>query len=197
MQIVLNFLGLAAISFAIRRFDFSNKIISAILAFLWLWIGLVYHIAFFSSINPAAYAFGALNIAQGIVFFLYGVAKPKLSFGYRANFYGIMGLILVIYAMLLYPMLGHVLGHVYPKAPTFGVPCPTTIFTFGLLLWTNSKVSKAVLIIPFVWSLVGFTATFKLGILEDTGLLVAGLVGVALIIIRDKPAHTPEVRNVA
>lgn len=42
------------------------------------------------------------------------------------QFYGMTGSLLMLYAMMIYPALGYFLGHVYPKAPTFGVPCPTT-----------------------------------------------------------------------
>jgi hypothetical protein len=43
--------------------------------------------------------------------------------------------------MVVYPLLGIRFGHSYPRAPLFGVaPCPTTIFTFGLLLWATRSV---------------------------------------------------------
>jgi hypothetical protein len=46
------------------------------------------------------------------------------------------------------------------------------------------------LIIPFLWSLLGFSAAVQLGIREDIGLLVAGLAGTGLLIARRlrKPA---------
>jgi hypothetical protein len=191
IQIVLNILGLAAIYLAVRRTAFSNRMIVAILAFLWLWIGIAYHFAFFASINPAAYVFAALNVVQGIVFLVFGAFTQRLSFHFKANLCGIVGALLMLYAMVIYPLLGYALGHVYPKAPTFGLPCPTTIFTFGLLLWTDSKIPKSVLIIPFLWSLIGFSAALKLGVLEDAGLLVAGIVGVVLIVLRDRDTSKP------
>ena len=41
----------------------------------------------------------------------------------------------------------------------FGVtPCPVTIFTFGLFLLTVRRFSYWLLIIPFVWSLIGGSA---------------------------------------
>ena len=46
----------------------ATSIISITLAFLWLWIGIVYHIIFFSEINKAAYIFGGLFILQGMMF---------------------------------------------------------------------------------------------------------------------------------
>jgi hypothetical protein len=192
-QILLNILGAAAVFVAIKRLDSSNRIIAGILAFLWVWIGLVYHFAFFISINPAAYVFALLNVLQGVVFLVFGVFRPRLSFGFRLDIYAIVGAAFVLYAMIIYPVLGYFLGHVYPKAPTFGLPCPTTIFTFGLLLWTDMKLPRTVLVIPFLWSIIGFTAALTLGIREDIGLLVAGIVGTGLILIRDARAEKSEI----
>jgi hypothetical protein len=91
-----------------------------------------------------------------------------------------------LYSFVIYPILGYLFGHVYPKNPTFGLPCPTTIFTFGLLLWTDKIVPKYVLVIPSIWSLIGFVAALFLGIKEDYGLLIAGVLGSILILIRDR-----------
>jgi hypothetical protein len=85
------------------------------------------------------------------------------------------GVIMILYAMVVYPLLGFLFGHSYPAAPVFGVaPCPTTIFTFGLFLCTVRTVPKSILIIPLIWSVIGFTAALHLGIYEDVGLLAAG-----------------------
>ncbi|MBI4418255.1 MAG: hypothetical protein HY563_05725 [Ignavibacteriales bacterium] len=40
--------------------------------------------------------------------------------------------------------------------------------------------------IPALWSLIGFTAALRLEVLEDIGLLVAGVVGTALLVIRKR-----------
>jgi hypothetical protein len=89
--------------------------------------------------------------------------------------------------MVIYPILGYFLGHGYPKSPGFGVaPCPTTIFTFGLLLWTDKKVAKYILLIPFIWSIIGFSAVIAFGMREDTGLLITALLGTILIIFKDR-----------
>jgi len=92
--------------------------------------------------------------------------------------------VLILYGMVLYPVLGYFLGHAYPASPTFGAPCPTTIFTFGLLLWTKGRVKWFLLVLPLIWSLIGFGAAVKLGIREDIGLLVAGLVGTIVLLAK-------------
>jgi hypothetical protein len=156
------------------------------LGFLWLWIGVVYHLIHFTSINNAAYIFGVLFILQGFIFIYAGIVKDHLSFNYQTNIYGITGAVFLLYALILYPVLGHLFGHIYPKSPTFGLPCPTTIFTFGLLLWTDKKIPKYVLVIPFLWSIVGFSAAVNLKVYEDFGLLVAGIIGTVLILLSER-----------
>ncbi len=185
-QIVLNALAVAAIVLIFTRLQSRNKLSSGILGALWLWMGIVYHLLFFSSINKAAYLFGILFILQGFIFLVGGTLKAQLSFQYKSDVYHHVGSLLMLYGLVIYPILGYFLGHVYPEQPTFGLPCPTTIFTFGLLLWTTKRVPKYVLIIPFLWSLVGTMAAVKLGVREDIGLFVAGITTVILLIVRDR-----------
>lgn len=80
---------------------------------------------------------------------------------------------LLIYAMVLYPAIGWALGHRYPAAPTFGLPCPTTIATLGLLLWTAERPPVVAVVIPWLWCLIGTIAAIQLGVAEDLGLPVA------------------------
>jgi hypothetical protein len=70
--------------------------------------------------------------------------------------------------------------------PTFGVPCPTTIFTFGMLLWTKREIPLYIAIIPLLWSLVGLSAALSFGMKEDSGLVVAGVSGFLLIVLRNR-----------
>ena len=101
-------------------------------------------------------------------------------FKFRFNKPGWAGVLLVIFAFIIYPVSGYAFGHFFPASPTFGLPCPTTIFTFGILLWFDKKIPISILIIPFVWSIIGFFAALKLGVLEDTGILIAGILMIAL-----------------
>jgi hypothetical protein len=181
MQWVLYALGIAAVILAFWRADRASRIISFILAFLWLWMGGVYHLTFFTSINRAAFFFGLIFILQAALFFYVGVWEGKLSFGIYFDSSGITGAILLVYAMLIYPALAILFGHRYPATPTFGLPCPTTIFTFGLLIWTNQRVPRLLLIIPLIWSAVGFSAALLLKVTEDFGLPVAGMLSLLLL----------------
>lgn len=97
MQVIFYLLGIAAIFLCLKKIRYSDRIIVAILSFLWLWVGIVYQIIFF----------------------------------------------------------------------------------------TDKKLRTYLLIIPLIWSIIGFSATSTLGMKEDVGLLVAGLVGTTMIIIKN------------
>ncbi len=192
-QVVAYLLGGIAIYFAFKKNSGSDRIINLILSGFWLWMGVFYHLIFFTSINTAAYGFGILFIIQGLLFVVAGVWKDWLNYRFEWNLYGATGAILIIYALLIYPIIGAQTGHAYPYAPMFGVaPCPATIYTFGIFLWTTKKLPWWILIIPALWSIIGFTAAITLGIPEDTGLLIAVIAGIGLLWYRAK-APKPKV----
>jgi hypothetical protein len=188
-QVLAYILGVGAVLLVVNEVPHADRLISAILALFWLWIGLVFQLLYFRQINGApAVFFGALMIFQAILFTVVGVVQHRLHFVASLDPSRLVGALFIFYALYLYPVLGSLAGHGYPLSPLFGVaPCPTTIFTFGLLLWTEPKIPRYLLIIPFVWSGFSIDATLSLGIVEDFGLPIAGLIGTILIMRRGRP----------
>ena len=188
-QIVAYILGIVVLVLAFRGDTLSSGIISGILALFWIWMGVFYHIVQFSVINPAAWIFGIFYILQGLLFFLFGTIWGRLAFRFMLKPLPIIGGCFILYAMVVYPLLGIGFGHSYPRAPMFGVaPCPTTIFTFGILLWATKAMPIYLLVIPLLWSIIGMSAAVNLRVPQDYGLVVAGLLGTALILNRDRKA---------
>lgn len=190
-QLLIFLLGVSCIVLALRRAKHSSRIISLILSLYWLWMGVAYHVLFFSKINQAAWLFGAIFILQSLIFIYAGVITGKLSFQFTRDVYGVGGTVVLAYAFFIYPAIGYLVGQRYPAVPTFGLPCPTTIFTFGILLWAKPFVPGYVLVVPVVWSLIGFFAALSLNIPEDIGLLAAGIAGTMLIVSRNTRAAAP------
>lgn len=181
-HVLIYLVGLIAFALAFTHRTIASKLISLILALLWLWMGVVYHLLFFTTINKAARLFAVLFIIQSLVFIFAGVLSSRLSFRFRFDVDGRIGGALISYALVVYPIIGIVLGHHYPAAPTFGVPCPTTIFTFGLLIGAGVNIRFYMLVIPMLWSLVGLWAAISLGMYEDLGLVIAGLSGIFIML---------------
>ncbi len=185
MQVVAYVLAVAALLLAVKRTRYSTGIIGAILCFFWLWAGIGFCLLYFTKIYTLAYVLGVLSIIQAILF-LAGVVKGRLSFHFQPNLYSIVGGVFVLYALAAYPLIGHAVGHGYPRWPPFGlVPCPTTVFTFGLLLWTDRRVPKHLLLIPLIDGIGGVGPVF-LGLVEDAGLVIAAVLGTLMIVYRDR-----------
>ena len=182
-QIVLLFAALVVTVLIVRPTKHSGTIIAGILSLLWLWMGVVYHIMFFSDINPMAMVFGGLFILQSVLFSVTAIARVRpsspafrpSSLTFRPSS---LPFALFAYSLALYPLLGYVMGHVYPANPTFGLPCPTTIFTFGVLLATNNKAPWSLLAIPIAWAAVGISAAVMFGVWEDLGLAAAAVLAI-------------------
>lgn len=181
-QWLLNLLAIIAVGAAVAGGRGASKIASGIVAALWIWMGAVYHLAFFRAINPAALAFGSLFLIEGILIAWAGVVRSSVRFNERTSSTSRIGFALVVYALAVYPLIGYALGHRYPSAPTFGVPCPTTIFTLGLMLLVPPPRPRFLIIIPALWGVVGFAAALKLGMWEDYGLLIAAILATALVL---------------
>lgn len=183
-QLALNAIALACFVLGLRGGGRAGRWISTLLAALWVWVAIAYHFAFFSRINPAAWVFGGVALTGGFAFLWLGTLKGALRFSPPEGWRGVAGGVLVAYALLAYPLLGYWVGHRYPGAPTFGVPCPTTIFTLGMLLFAAPPVPRLALVVPILWAALGSSAAFGLGVVEDLGLLVAGIVAVVATLAR-------------
>ncbi len=177
MQLIWYLLGLFAISYLLIKKTIKGTVVNIILALLWFWMGAVYHFLYFTSINPMAYLFGILFIMQSGIFIWAGVIGKELAYLVKFDLKGITGLLFLIFTIVLYPILSHSLGHEYPRTPTFGLPCPTTIFTFGILLFAAKKVRWYIFIIPLLWSFIGFSAAINLSMKEDYSLVIVGIIG--------------------
>jgi len=144
-----------------------------VLAVHWVWAGLMYHAIFFTRLNPAAWMFAALFLAQGI--FLFIVARRgSSSFQPPSAWRTTFSSILIVYA-LAYPVLVRADGFAYPRMPTFGVPCPTAILTIGVLIVTSTT-SILLAAIPVMWSLIAGSAAWFFGVHADFVLPVVGVV---------------------
>ena len=172
--------AIAAIALVLVPRRWSGVGLSAILAFLWAWIALAYHLAVFTRINPLAYAFSALSLAGALAFLWQGVVRRRLQFAWVGGGRAIVGTGLIVFALVVYPAWSWYAGHSYPAMPTFGLPCPTTLFTIGLLAFLVPPSPRGVFVVPILWCFVGGQAAFLLGVYPDLGLLAAGVIGVVL-----------------
>jgi Family of unknown function (DUF6064) len=190
-QALLLALGLGASVLAFRPRAATPRIVPACLAILWAWTGGVYHLTFFRTINPLASWFAILSLVQAVLFLRYAVRPDTLTFRASRSAQDLLGGLLLVYGFVVYPLLARALGHPYPTSATFGAPCPTTIVTIGLLLWAKPRSPRRLAVLPIVWAAVGSVAVIELGMVEDIGLTVAGLIGIVWLLLPRHRAASP------
>jgi hypothetical protein len=172
-------LALVAVLFAWRTTKKASRIVAAVLALMWGWAGIVYHGLYFSQINPIAWIFAAVFLAQAA---LYGIAAVgSLRFSPRSRVHAVAGGLLIAYAMIAYPLIGILAGESYPRLPLFGVtPCPLLIFTFGMMLWAD-HVRWWFWIVPLFWTVIGGSAAVLLLVPQDWALPLSAVLTMAIL----------------
>ena len=162
----------AALTFFFLTGRVSSITVSAVLTLHWLWAGVVYHAMFFTPINPAAWLFAVAFVGEAFAFAWFGIVMRRLVFDQGKTARGLLAAIFMVYA-LAYPAIVVATGHAYPRAPIFAVPCPTALFTTGVLLSLRSGSSRSIFLIPIAWSIIGGSAALLLGMTPDLMLFAA------------------------
>lgn len=169
--VLLWLLSLVVVLAVIRGFN-AHRLVTGVLALHWAWAGVAYHFAYFAEINPAAYGFGVLFLVQASLFTGLALRRKSPEYSFSGNSRHIVGALLIAYSFL-YPFLAMVLVDPYPGTPTYGVPCPTTLFTIGMV-FIATPLRWWYLAIPLVWSFIGGSAAILLKVPLDYALLIGG-----------------------
>lgn len=186
LQIAAYVLGAAAVLLTVHPTRHSGRIICAILALMWLWVGIVFNLGYFIDLYPMALSFAVLFVIEAGILIYFGVIKANLPFKIKLDTVGVAGGLLVLYSMAGYPAIEYLLGRGYPGLLPFGMaPCPMAVFTLGMLLWSSKKPKWYVITIPVMYSLSGLVPVSR-GIVEDYGLFAAGLVTIFIVIYWDR-----------
>jgi hypothetical protein len=150
-------IGIAIVaSLALQGFR-RDRIIPALLALCWLWIGWAFHYERYAQINWAATWAGALFALQSGLLVGVGAIGGRIAF--EAPGGGVSRLAIALIAILVagYPLLAQLSGRAWTSAEVFGVaPDPTALATVAALALVRGRVRWLVLAIPLLWC--AFTA---------------------------------------
>lgn len=186
-QAVAYGLAILVVTLAVRPRKRGDLLVSAVLAAAWLWVGVVYHVVHYATINWAAWGFGALFVIQGLLLAWTSTLRGRLEFRFVPDTHGWIGLGLVVLSMALYPLVGWLGGEGWLRVAPFGVaPDSVTVFTLGMLLLAARRVPLSLLAIPLVWSFVGGATAWLLDAPRDLLLPLATVSGALLILRKNR-----------
>ncbi|HEX6095915.1 MAG TPA: DUF6064 family protein [Thermoanaerobaculia bacterium] len=190
-QVALNAIGVLAAAAAYRanarRSRTWARVAIVLMAGLWLWTGIVYFKMFFVAITPAAQVFGSFFIAEAALLLICAWEIGPLDPASRTSL--AVGGFIIVYSLLVYPIVGMATGQAYPALPTFGAPCPITIFTFGVLCAFPSSVSRVAVAVPVLWVAISSYAALGFSVYEDFGLLAAAIAAIVVMHQETRRSH--------
>ncbi len=175
MQFIFLIAGLILLWVILTRKNQSTRLPGIFIGTLWLWIGIVYHILFFTSINTAAFIFGGLFILQGLFMLYETFFRSRMNRKTSNITSAFTGYFLIIYGLIVYPVVS-LFTEGFFTTISIGLPCPTTIITFGVLLVFSDKLPRYLLVIPTLWSLLGISAALNFGVYQDFVMVAAAIV---------------------
>jgi len=191
---ILGLVAFGAVCLALFPGPRRDRIACGLLSLLWAWSGLIYSCAFLSRLTPLGYVFGGIFALEAAFVLHLGVMHHNVKFWTHTGPRHLAGILLIFYALVAYPALAALLGHVHPTAPSFGVPTPVTIFTLGILLLTRAPYPRLLFVVPLFWTAMGTWLAFELRLREDIALVVAAALVLTMTPTEDDPDTAEPVR---
>jgi hypothetical protein len=159
LQVLLAVVAVAMLLSAWRRPQASTRWCLAVLALVWIGVAWSFHWTRFAAINTAASWFAVAWAVQAVLL---------LGWAWRdapgpASRWRVAGLVLATVALAGYPLLAPLTGRPWSQAELVGLtPDATALFTVGLLLALPLRQRAALLVLPVLWLVVGWTTAWLL-----------------------------------
>jgi len=158
-QIVGLLVGLVILALLLKPGSWQGRLICALLAACWLWVAWAYHYSRYAWINWAATYFAIAFAIEAFLQIALGVGQG-LAWRENAPWIRRVGIGVVIFAVVLQPLIGPLMGRSWSQVEIFAVaPDPTVMATLGVLIAARGWAKWLLLPIPILWCLVsGATA---------------------------------------
>lgn len=147
-------IGLFLLAVAFRPNPHAVRGAFALLALAWSFVAIAFFAMRYASINWAALYVSPLFalMALVLVFFAVRPRPPVLSAG--ALMPRVIGVGVLLFSLVGYPLLGHLTGKPWQGAQVFGIaPDPTIMATLGFLTLCTGSGVLAAMIIPALWAM--------------------------------------------
>jgi hypothetical protein len=195
-QIVTAGLGLAILAFLGRASAVRGRSIAAILAGCWLFVAIAFHAHRYATVNWAAVYFAWGFGLEAALLIWTGVVRGRLMFGRSIDRANRAGLWIFLFALVIEPMAGPLLGRGWRQAEVFGVaPDPTAIATLGILLLASGPGSRVLIVIPAVWCAISGATLLAMKAPDAWVVPLAALVVVSLVISNALTRRRARARN--
>lgn len=175
-----------------RRPETSARLVGAVLAASWVWVGAAHQMQHMATLNFLAPIYGYAWIIQGALIALSCTILGRVRFRFGGDARGWVGLVLALFGLIGYPLAVLSLGYDWHAVPLAGLaPEPTAIFTAGVLAAARGRnvahPPVHLFVLPLGWAGVTGVSAYLLGFPLDYTVPVAAVAAAAL----NMPAGMP------
>ena len=148
LQLLTIAAGAMLLWWAAARRPAAGRVVAAVLASVWLWVGWAFHWQRYAPINWAAEYFAMAFALQALLFAVAALAKGG-DVQPAGPLVRTCGLALAAIGVLLYPLIALAADRPWSQSEVFGVmPGPTAMGTLGLLLLAGQPHRQWLAVIP-------------------------------------------------
>ena len=156
-------LGLAILALSLRGGARQWRAAAAILATCWLWVAWAYLLERYDSINWAAKYLAAGFAAEALLLAWAGF-RGRLILRPDAGWISRAALGILLFALVLQPLVGPLVGRAWAQVEIFGVtPDPTVVATLGALQLAADRTPWELLAIPLAWCAISGATAWAMG----------------------------------
>ena len=150
-------IGIAIVAVLATGSGARGRIVAALLAVCWLWVGWEFLYERYARINWVATWIGALFALEAALLVFMGGIGRRIAFARPDGRIARVAIALAAIIVIGYPLLAPITGRVWTSAEVFGVaPDPTALATVAALALAQRRIRWALLPIPLLWCV--FTA---------------------------------------
>lgn len=163
-QILALLLGFIMVWRLHRPGAWQGAVVAMILAAGWLWTAWAYLLEHYDTINWAARYFAIAFVIEALLLIWTGVVRSRLSFQPSRDWIGRTGVGLFLFALMVQPLIGPLVGRDWKQIEIFGIaPDPTVLATLGILLTVDKRLPWGLMIIPLIWCALSGATLWTMG----------------------------------
>lgn len=163
----------------------QGLVVTGILAVGWLWTAWAYLLEQYDTINWAARYFAVGFAIEAVLLIWTGVVRNRLAFRPYRDWTSRTGMGLFLFALVVQPLTGPLVGRDWKQAEIFGVvPDPTVLASLGILLTVDERPPWWLMIIPLLWCGLSGATLWTMGSPDALVMPVAALFVLGLAVSR-------------
>jgi len=183
LQMLALALGAAVLALGWRGGERAGRAIAVILAVCWLWVAWAFHWQYYASINLVAGYFALAFALQALLLLWLGVVRGRLAPVPATRLQQRAGFGLLLFALLIFPLMGPLLGRSWTQSEVFGMaPDPTALATLGALLLAGPRRVWWLYPIPLAWCLISGTTLWAMEVPDFAIVPLAALLALTLAV---------------